>query len=41
MNSKVKEILDQITRLEEELNSVLEEQQSKLRYQVRRQARGV
>lgn len=34
MNSKVKEILDQITRLEDELNCVLEEQQSKLRYQV-------
>lgn len=34
MNGKVKQILDQITRLEDELNAVLEEQQSKLRYQV-------
>jgi hypothetical protein len=34
MNSRVKQILDQITRLEEELNAALEEQQSKLRYQV-------
>jgi hypothetical protein len=34
MNGKVKEILDQITRLEDELNATLEEQQSRLRYQV-------
>jgi hypothetical protein len=34
MNSKVKQILDQITRLEDELNAALEEQQSQLRYQV-------
>lgn len=34
MNIKVKQILDQITRLEDELNAALEEQQSKLRYQI-------
>jgi hypothetical protein len=34
MNGKVKEILEQITRLEDELNAVLEERQSKLRYRV-------
>lgn len=34
MNGKVKEILDQITRLEDELNATLEEQKSKLHYQI-------
>ena len=34
MNMKVKQILDQITRLEDELNTALKEQQSKLHYQV-------
>jgi len=34
MNSKVRQILDQITQLEEELNAELEEQRSRLRYQV-------
>jgi len=33
MNIKVKQILDQIGQLEDELNAALEEQQSKLRYQ--------
>ena len=34
MNGKVRQILDQITQLEEELNAELEEQRSRLRYQV-------
>ena len=33
MNSKIQELVDQITRLEEELNATLEEQESRLRYQ--------
>jgi uncharacterized Rmd1/YagE family protein len=36
MNSKVKQILDQITRLEDELNAAREEQQSQLHYQIDR-----
>ena len=33
MNSRIQQLLDQITRLEEELNATLEEQQSRLRFQ--------
>jgi hypothetical protein len=33
MNSKIQQLLDQITKLEEELNAALEEQQSRLRFQ--------
>jgi hypothetical protein len=33
MNGKIQQLLDQITRLEDELNATLEEQQSRLRYQ--------
>jgi len=33
MNSKIQQLLNQITKLEEELNATLEEQQSRLRYQ--------
>ena len=33
MNSKIQQLLDQITKLEDELNATLEEQQSRLRYQ--------
>jgi len=34
MNSKVRQILDQISKLEDELQLALEEQQSRLRYQI-------
>ncbi len=34
MNGKARQIIDQITKLEDELNAALEEQQGKLRYQV-------
>lgn len=33
MNSKIQQLLDQIAKLQEELNATLEEQQSRLRYQ--------
>ena len=33
MNSKIQQLVEQITRLEEELNATLEEQQSRLRFQ--------
>jgi len=33
MNSKIQQLVEQITRLEEELNASLEEQQSRLRFQ--------
>lgn len=34
MNSQIRQILDQITKLEDELNGALEEHQSRLRYQI-------